>query len=145
MGYYVETVGDVADQVFFIPREKFDEAYKALCELNNHNELKSGGSFPRTENVKGKHKSYNFSWMDWNYDETCKDLVEVLEEVGFDVYQNDTGIIGLEFDSKRGDEKEFLKALAPFMKDGSYLPFKGEKGECWDYSFHKGKMREVHY
>ena len=135
MGYYVETVGDVADQVFFIPREKFDEAYKALCELNNHNELKSGGSL--TEKT--------FAWMNWNYDETCKDLVEVLEEVGFDVYQNDTGIIGLEYDSKTGDEEVFLKALAPFVKDGSYLPFKGEEGECWDYSFHKGKMREVHY
>lgn len=137
MGYYCRTI----KQDFFLPKENYDDAYKALCELNNHNELKSGGRYP-SEKKEGKHDGIWFSWMDWNYDETCSNLLEVLEQVGFEVDEDETGIVGLYYDQKTGNEEEFLNALAPFVKDNSKIIFLGEDDSMWGY-YYKNKTMET--
>lgn len=141
MGYYIrtETVS------IFIPKEKYDAAYKALCELNSRNDLKRGGRYPSEyNNSDGPNPHIWFSWMDWNYPETCKNLIEVLDQIGFTATEDEHGIIDLEYDSKTGNEEWFLCALAPFVQHGSQIHFIGEDDLEWNYLFSHGKLF-VHY
>ena len=41
MGYYIEIVNSTAK----IKKEHLEKAYEVACELNNHDELKTGGSY----------------------------------------------------------------------------------------------------
>ena len=75
MGYYVRIVKSTA----MVPAGNLERVYQIMCELNNHNELKQGGSW-----TGGKQTGWWFSWMDANYPETCKDAFEIFKMLGFD-------------------------------------------------------------
>lgn len=137
MGYYI----NITNSHFVIKSENFDAAYKAVCELNNHNELKGGGRYP-SENIDGPHPGIWFSWMDWNYPETCPDLKSVLTQVGFEVHLENGDISYLHFDKKMGDEAHFMNALAPYVESGSYIEWVGEDHNLWRWEFNDGKMFE---
>lgn len=121
MGYNVNTRG--VD--FTIPADKLEAATQALKELNQRDDLKSGGS--RTKPC--------FSWMSDNWDETLDTAAEILIEVGFeDTCVDEEGLQLGSYGSKSGDEKEFLLALAHLVKPGSYVSWEGEDGQHWqDY------------
>jgi hypothetical protein len=149
MGYYVQ----ITDCSVFLPKELCDDAYKALCDLNQHDEPKTGGSYggidtlnasdPRPEGMT-YHPARWFSWMDADYPSKCKTLEEVLQEVGFDPYFDaDGNLESLLYDSKTGCEEIFLTALAPFMRGGSYINWRGEEGELYRYEFQEGQMRQL--
>lgn len=130
MGYYVKTI----DSDIFLDKVHFDAAYKKLCELNDYDELKRGGSFGGNtdQNPEDKYnRSKWFSWMDYNYPETCPDMQSVLNQAGFNcAYDENGNLIDLVYDeNKTGNEDYFLCALAPFMKDGSFITFKGEEDD----------------
>lgn len=36
-----------------------------------------------------------------------------------------------------------FKAIAPFVKDGSFLEIHGEDGAMWRWKFSNGKMRQI--
>lgn len=62
MGYCVNT-----EKVSItIPAENLQEAYEVMSELNDHNELKHGGSWSN-----GKQTGWHFSWMNENYPNEC--------------------------------------------------------------------------
>jgi len=143
MGYYVR----ITNSNVFIPKVKQEAAYKALCALNTDDSLKGGGSYgPPPEGGPSVCLKKWFSWMDPNYPEKCKDLKEVLEEVGFDVELSEAGdILSLGYDSKTGDQEYFLTALAPFVTNGSFIEWQGEEGEKWRHEFdgHRIRTREA--
>ena len=141
MGYCVHTT----NVSFFIKKENFDAAFKAACELNWRNDLKGGGTYgPGRPNPlpKGPNEWCCFSWVDWNYHETCKHLFDVLNEFGFDYIEQDEegNIVGLSFDSKTGDEEKLLDAIAPFIHPGSYIEWRGEEDDIWRNVFYDGVM-----
>ena len=123
MGYYVKTRG--ID--FTIPKEHLEAACQALKDLNKRDELKTGGAW----GPDGRTEAW-FAWMPADYDETLHSAEEILKEVGFEVYDNGEGGIELAgYDSKSGQEEHFVAALAPFVKEGSYIEWEGEDGELW--------------
>lgn len=144
MGYYV-TSGNCE---FTIKSENLPRAYELLCELNAHDELKTGGHWP--ENIEkpaesksvAKNPNVWFAWTPWNYDEICKSAVEILEEVGFTVTKDEQGsIVFLSYDKKRGCEQEFMSALAPVVEDGSFIEWQGEETyDFYRYLFKNGKV-----
>jgi hypothetical protein len=140
MGYYTQTT----DSHIEIPEKNLDAAYAALCELNNHNELKRGGSYPGlTDAPEDKpRKDKWFSWMDWNYHETCKSVKEILEALGFECEQSDGTLNVYGYDNKTGDENVFFHTLAPFIPDGQYIEWRGEDGYMYRWEFENGKMLE---
>lgn len=147
MGYYVTT----READFFIDRKDFDTACNLLKNLNRRDDLKSGGVHPadleRPEHSKSVAKNPNvwFAWMPWNYDELFDDPVDILREVGFDVTVDETGIIDICYDSKTGCEGEFLRALAPVVRPGSYIVWEGEEyGDIYRYDF-DGRGMETTY
>ena len=137
MGYYVR-IEETASN-FKIKKENFERGYEIVCDLNRHDYLKHGGKFggdPTPKPADSKSCAGNpdvwFSWMPWNYDELCGNLVEVLEMVGFGVEFDDAGnISGLSYDDKTGCEETFLNALKPVIEEGSYLTWVGEEGGEW--------------
>ena len=144
MGYYVRTT----DCDFYIAKSKKNPAYEALCALNQHDDLKVGGSFggelsgdsPRPEGLS-YHPARWFSWMSPDYPSKCKDLRQILEELGFEVEEDDAGnITYLRYDSKTGQEVLFLSALAPFVRDGSTIDWQGEEGEHFRHEFSGGRL-----
>lgn len=150
MGYYV----DIDEVEFFISKDNFEEAYKKCVALNDRDDLKSGGggafTLPNGEKMKygdprpegmNYHPMKWFSWMEANYPENLKTLTEILSSLGFDVSCDSVGNIdGLSYNNKIGDESYFLESIAPFVRDGSYINWRGEDGEMWRNEFHDGKM-----
>lgn len=150
MGYFV----DIGESEFFIAKENFDAAYKNCVALNDRDDLKTGGggtfTLPNGEQMKygdprpegmNYHPMKWFSWMDANYPETCKTLDEVLTALGFEIYYDEAGNINrLSYSSKIGNEEYFLEAIAPFVKDGSYIDWIGEDHAMWRHEFNNGRM-----
>jgi len=142
MGYYVTLEGNNA----YIRKDQLNEAYTILCELNQHNELKRGFSFPREEESKGPHEGIWFSWMDWNYPETCANAFEILLQLGFELEDDGNGGISfLRYDNKTGSEDVFIAALAPVLssddESAPWFEWRGEDGAHWRQIVSGGVMK----
>ena len=137
MGYTVTLEGSNA----IIPADKLDEAYEILCNLNNYNRLKHGGnghSFDpvwREANEFGANENVWFSWLDWNYPETCADTAAIIEQLGFGYNLDPNGLQFLYYDNKTGSEDVFIAALAPVLAStdnvNPFFLWRGEDGEVW--------------
>lgn len=131
MGYCIS----LQDHQFVIPASALDLAYVAACELNSDaSAAKHGGS--STGEVW-------FSWVDSDYDKTCKDLKEVLSHWRYEGdYDSARGAFVLEYFSgeKIGDEDQLFRVLALFVQAGSYMEFLGEDGGTWRWEFNGGEM-----
>mgnify|MGYP006276332013 CR=1 FL=1 len=139
MGYYVKIIKSSV----VIKKENYDAAYKALCELNNHNELKHGGRYPREEK-DGPHEHVWFAWMPWNYPEVCKNLIDILECLGFEVTEDEHGICSLDYDCKTGNEEVFLQVLSNFIEPGGFINWEGEEGERWTNTYGDERTPYLH-
>ena len=147
MGYYVTTT---PEQEFFLAKEHYDEAYRLMCALNDRDDLKSGGSWggdgvsADSERPAGLdyHPARWFAWMDSNYPAKCKNVIEILQELGFIVEHDELGIHHLAYDNKMGSEEYFLAVISHLVKDGSYIVWRGEEGNEWRWLFADNKMSE---
>jgi hypothetical protein len=147
MGYFV----NITNQEFFVSKDNFDAAYKAMCALNDRDDLKSGGSWggngitsdsPRPEGMT-YHPAKWFSWMPANYPEVCKDFLSILKELGFQYDLDDSGNLALvHYDDKTGAEGHFFAAIAPFVQDGSFIEWRGEDGSEYRWVFTNGTCSE---
>lgn len=136
MGYWV----NLLDADFVIPADKLDEAHRGMCELNKlPDNMKGGGGRDRDGNWHA-----HFSWMDENYDQKLGTAKEILTELGFDTTVREDGSLSLlDYDNKAGDEDLFIKVCSAFVKDGSFMQWKGEEGETWMYRKVNGEWRLV--
>lgn len=137
MGYYIE----ILESTFTVPSENIEEAYETMCKLNFNvpNASKGGGSWggehPRSSAPEnGPYPGTWFSWMLWNYHETCKDLREILEALQFEVdYNEDGDLIITGFYSKAGQEDLFLSSISHLAK--GYIVWQGEDGRLWGETY----------
>lgn len=140
MGYYTSII----DCDFFLDKQHFNDVYQRMCELNDYHDLKRGGSYGKNNDVdQGERYPKNkwFSWMDYNYPETCKDIFEILNQIGLEYILEDGDIVRLSYDNKTGNEDYFLNCFAGFVPDGSYITFKGqEDDDYYKFVFENGKM-----
>ena len=145
MGYHVNLISSDV----FIPAEFTQAAFDAVCALNAKNDLKYGGRFggyhpfekPADTNSNGDPDRW-FSWLPWNYDEICEDIVDVLDLLGFSVDVDLDGCVYVYgYDSKSGQEDLFFKTLAPYIR-GSQMTWMGEDSEFYVWVFEDGKFYE---
>ena len=137
------------DVDFTIPAKNTQEAFQALCNLNTKDELKSGCIFSSQKLIKPENStslaedpSVRFINMPWNYDEVCEVVEEILELLNFSAEKDLEGDVHiLSFASAHGgDEEVFLKALAPFVKSGSFIEWQADSGEMWRNDFIQKKI-----
>jgi hypothetical protein len=134
MGYYVDT----AQVNFRLRKENYQKAYEAMCALNADNSIKSGGSYSSGTGFERKW----FSWMPENYPEVCEDAIAIIQELGFEVIEDQDGINSLYYSNKIGDEAKFFSAIAPFVEEGSTIFWRGEDGDMWAWKFDGKKMTQ---
>lgn len=129
MGYYVY----ISDTDFSIPKAHLEDAYTAMCDINQFDQFKTGGG----------PKDKWFSWMRPNYPDVLSTAEEILNELGFEFSVDPTtgDLISFTYDSKIGNEDIFFCAIAPFIKKGSYINWVGEDGEMWQWYFTGGRMQ----
>jgi hypothetical protein len=139
MGYYVRI--EAAD--FVIPADKIAEADKAVRRLNKTaHDRKTGGSWWRDEEG-AEHERRFFAWMpeDYHLKRVCPTLASILQELGFETDVDDDGNLHVNYyDSKTGNEEVFIEALAPFVKEGSYIEWCGEDSERWRQIVRDGQV-----
>lgn len=134
MGYYVQ----ITDGSPVLPKERLDEAYARLCELNDHDEWKRGGSYG------GDFEPEKwFSWMQPNYPETCADVKAILEDVGYEVEYINGDLAIQNYDNKHGCEDLFIWYISDLFNPGSELVWRGEDGEMWKWQFGDGQKTVV--
>jgi serine/threonine protein kinase len=108
MGYFVGT----EEVNIFLDKKHFEDVYKKMCELNDYDDLKRGGQFGSNDDpVEGDKYNRNkwFSWMPYNYPETCPDMESILQALGIEFTLDDNGnLTNLGYWDKTGSEDYFL-------------------------------------
>lgn len=134
MGYLIEQTG----QDFGVQYDNIPGMIKAIKDLAQKTELMRGGRYENGKKVEGW-----FSWVDMTYVKS-DDIEEIFKAWGFETDFDDQGnIVGLNFFfEKSGQEDLLLGAVAPYVKDGSYIEFMGEDGFRWKWVFENGIMVE---
>lgn len=138
LGYCI----DLNEAEFGIRKENFPKIIEAIRELMGHPEKMGGATF-----TGGRCISRHFSFMDMDaMDEALgKEPAEAIEgifdELRYPVeFDSEGNVCGIEFDGEKlGDEKEFFKAMAPYVEPESYIEIQGEEGAFWRWVFRSGK------
>lgn len=139
MGYYISMV----DSQFSIKAKDKAKALDAIIALTEPELMKkqaSGGSF----GPKGKTACW-YSWVNTEELQNAKTLEEAIEIWGWSPVPNEkTGdIVGIDYDeNKIGQESIMFQAIAPYVKEGSYIHISGEGGEQWRWYFDGKGMEE---
>lgn len=143
MGYYISLIDSNAK----LCAEDLDEAYRILCELNNDNTQKTGGTIP-IDRKDGPHENIWFSWMPWNYPDLLKSAAEIFECLGFSMIFRENGDLLLTgYDDKMGAEDVFLDSLSHLWKsvdevENPYFAWRGEEGNMWRTIYVNGEVME---
>lgn len=119
-----------------------------MCELNKDDSKKLDGTFGNVENTEditdsnsvSKNPNKWFFHTPWNYDELYKNATEIFSALGFNVAKSTKGLNLIGYNGESGQEDVFLEAVAPYVKDGSYINWIGEDGELYRHEFDGEKM-----
>lgn len=118
MGYYMSQVG--AD--FFIAKENFPEVIKAIHQMD------SDGSWVRSNFRDTPNLEEIFNCWRW--------------EIFFD---EDDNVTDISFrGEKLGDDEVLFKAIAPYVRKGSFIQMNGEGTDLWRWVFNGVSCYEQH-
>lgn len=125
MSYYVS----LTNSTFTIKKDKLDDAYRAMCALNDIPGIKRGERYPRDESEPEPNENTWFSWMPWNYPSVYKSAMEIFTALGFHAVIEDAGLMLVGYEDKAGQERLFIEAVAPYST--GFLEWRGEDGSMW--------------
>ena len=131
MGYHIETM----DKSFYIKNENKAGALQAVKELNKkEQDLGNGGI-----HYKGKHTRL-FKWVNSTIVNKAKTLEDALSEWRWESTVDSAGnIVDIVFTGEKiGDDTYLFKAIAAFVKEDSFIEFRGEDGHMWSLEFDNG-------
>lgn len=136
MGYYI----DQKDHNFFIDKSNITHVVNAI-----HSLAKDTSNMSRTRIYNKNVVSQHYSWVNNDYVES-NDIKEIFKCWRWHVDTDDQGNIeSIYFEGQKlGDDEYLFKAIAPFVKDGSYIEMSGEDGALWRWVFKNGQCREVY-
>lgn len=131
MGYYVYQT----EQDFFVPSHHVNDMVRAIHKL----------AFDDSEMSGGSSSSKHYAWVDTAF-VNCSDAAGLLRYWRWAItFDEDNNIIALDFDGEKlGDDHVLMKAIAPFVKDGSYIQMRGEDDAMWRWLFEDGTCVEIY-
>ena len=156
MGYYISTPQtSFAIRTHDLPRF-FDLVGNMMSDANIE-ENGNGGSYNGTTQT-----SYWYSWVNTENVRKAvadRDIVRIFEEWGYelDFMHEHEGMCHYRLDirngdAKIGDEEKFFAAIAPVIRDGSFIDVHGEDGSEWRWMWEDGKFfsqdvvrKEIHF
>lgn len=130
MGYYM----DQRHYEFFIKAEDVDKAWNSLKEL-----------FLKEKKSILDASGYHYAWINTNSVLNAKSFDEAMIEARWDVDRSaNNDVDGIWFNGEKygGDEEIILGAIAPYVRDGSYIEMMGEDGDLWRWCFEDGVVVE---
>lgn len=138
MGYYM----DQTDSKFFVAAEYIPAMITAIHALASRHELMGGASYQ-----DGKVVSRHYSWVNNDFVD-CHDVKELFRKWGWSIQLKNNNIVSIFFEGdKMGDDEVLLRAIAPYVEDGSYIEMRGEDSSTytmWRWCFDGRKMVEKH-
>lgn len=87
-------------------------------------------------------------WLadEFGYDKAIADLDAALRLFGFGPLRDAQGeLVSLEFEDQRllAETEDFFITLAPHVRAGSYIDWRGGRGNRWQYRFDGARLRSV--
>lgn len=87
-------------------------------------------------------------WLadEFGYDQPIPDLDAGLRLFGFGPRRDDRGVLAtLEFEDQRlvAETEDFFITLAPHVRAGSFIEWRGGRGNRWRYRFDGARLRSV--
>jgi hypothetical protein len=152
MGYHVSATGG-----FTITEDQIVPAFQAMCRLNDLDDLKLGGHYPRTERPEGldHHPGRWFAGLGADYPSTSEDLWYLLDELGFYISghpgcpvttdsRKPAGPydVTVQYDGRMRQEELFLEVLFRFV-DTARIEYVGDEHEHWSIEAQHGEV--THY
>jgi len=127
MGYCMH----MRDKVFEISKENKIAALQAVQVLAGKETI---------TDASGAH----FSWVNTNEFVKATSLKEAMKAWRWEIYEDEEGnVIDIDFyGEKLGDDEILLSAIAPFVKDGSFIEMMGEDDGHWRWCFENKKVVE---
>lgn len=133
MGYYAEQV----DSDFFVSAEMIPSLIEAVHKLAEDG----------TPSVRGSYVLMNnkYSWVRDDYIDS-NNVVDIFRYWRWDIDLDQEGNINrIRFaGEKLGDDEVFFKAIAPFVKSGSFIEMVGEDHAMWRWKFNDKRMKEIY-
>jgi hypothetical protein len=136
MGYCINQVG----QRFFIHKKNFSPALSAIKALATRTNEMSGGSWGP---VFGRTASW-YSWVRTEEFLNAQTLDEALQVWRWEPQIDERGnIYLLNFvGEKLGQDDILFQAIAPYVRNNSYIEMMGEDGARWRWVFRNGECVE---
>lgn len=140
MGYYV----DVETFDIEIPADNVDDCLAAINALHTDEMLEkqaSGGRRPRDPTIPVREQKW-YSWVDNPGSDGFFSICDALDAWRYTAFEDREGNAVIETANlqKWGDDEILLIAIAPFVRDGCGISFRGEDGRHWCYEFRDGKV-----
>jgi hypothetical protein len=112
------------DSNFAIKAEDKEKALEAIKELAGKETIHDGS---------GKH----FAWVGTEVFVNASTLNEAMDEWRWEIVEDEDGnVLDIYFSGEKlGDDKILFDAIAPYVKEGSYIEMSGEDGYLWRWSF----------
>lgn len=135
MGYYMEQRG----ANFFVDKRHFPKMIKAIHHLADFSDKMGGGSYS-PDGVTARH----YSWVNMNF-VNLQDIEEIFRCWRWQVYLDEDGhITDISFDGEKlGDDLVLLEAIAPFVKNNSFIEMNGEDNSIWRWKFTDKQCHEI--
>lgn len=136
MGYCMTQM----DCNFFVEAKNISamtDAIKDLADAKHSNEHK-GGSWR-----DGEKKASWYSWVDMSFSQLT-DIKSMFKCWRWEIDYDDAGDISqIQFaGEKLGQDDVLFNAIAPFVKNNSFIEMEGEDGTRWRWVFKNGKCIE---
>jgi len=127
MGYYINQV----DHNFIINNKDIDNVINAIHSLN--------------KNEDENQLAYGYSWVNMNFIKS-NDIKEIFKCWRWHIDQDENGNIdSIYFEGQKlGDDDVLFRAIAPYVKDGSYIELHGEDNAIWRWAFKNGRFLETY-
>lgn len=83
----------------------------------------------------------DYIWVERSF-RTINNLPDILKAWGWQIiFSDDRDVSDIHFNGEKlGDEDDLFAAIAPFVREGSYIEMVGDEGYRWRWFFHNGKV-----
>jgi hypothetical protein len=124
---------------FVIKAANFPAALQAIKDLMVNKEEMDGGSWSGGVMVE--------RWYSWVHTDAVMEsetLIDALSAWRWDAEERENGdIYFISFTGEKSGQDEILfRAIAPYVKNGSYICMRGEDGALWRWYFDGGVCKE---